>query len=61
MKRERDGFDLVEGVFDEKTAVLEAKRCMKCGYSSVDPEKCIGCGVCLNLCPARAISMAAVK
>lgn len=61
MLRERDGFELVEGVFDEKTAVLEAKRCMKCGYSSVDPDKCIGCGVCANLCPARAISMAPVK
>lgn len=27
------------------------------GISKVDPEKCIGCGKCVNNCPGKAISM----
>ena len=59
--RFRDTFDQVEGVYGEEQAVLEAKRCMKCGYSFVQAEECLGCGVCVNLCPARAISLVNVS
>jgi NADPH-dependent glutamate synthase beta subunit-like oxidoreductase len=55
--RFRDTFEQVEDVYDENSAILEAKRCMKCGYSAVDTDNCIGCGVCVDLCPAKVISM----
>ncbi|MGX8702561.1 FAD-dependent oxidoreductase [Caproiciproducens sp.] len=56
-RRYRDTFEQVEGVFDEQTAMLEAARCMKCGYSFVETERCIGCGVCANSCPENIITM----
>ena len=55
--RYRDNFEMVEGVYDDKSAVLEAKRCMKCGFSEVDTDNCIGCGVCVEACPEKAITM----
>ena len=55
--RSRDTFEQVEGVFDDEAAAREARRCMKCGYSGVDPEQCIGCGVCVEMCPEQAITL----
>lgn len=57
MNRFRDNFDLVEGVFDDRTAMIEARRCMKCGYSGVDADRCLGCGACSKVCPEDAITM----
>ncbi|MDO5408242.1 MAG: FAD-dependent oxidoreductase [Eubacteriales bacterium] len=55
--RFRDTFEQVEGVYDADTVMREARRCMKCGYSSVNPDNCLGCGMCEKLCPANAISL----
>lgn len=55
--RYRDSFEMVEEIFSEKSAILEAKRCMKCGFSGVNTENCIGCGVCVEVCPQKAITM----
>lgn len=55
--RHRDTNDQVELAFTERQALLEAKRCMKCGFERVDETKCIGCGACVELCPKNAISL----
>lgn len=35
----------------------EASRCLSCGRSVVDPNKCIGCGVCTTKCEFDAIHL----
>lgn len=44
-------FDDVEKTYTDKQFKQEALRCLGCGYEYVDPEKCIGCGICQKLCP----------
>jgi NADPH-dependent glutamate synthase beta subunit-like oxidoreductase len=41
----------VEGVFTDEEAYIESDCCLGCGYEVVDFEKCLGCGICLKLCP----------
>ncbi len=36
---------------------IETSRCLKCGVSVVDPNKCIGCGVCTTKCMFDAIHL----
>ena len=43
--------DLRKGLTEEQIR-REAKRCLHCGQSVVDTDKCIGCGVCTHCCPA---------
>ncbi len=41
----------------EEQVKKETARCLKCGASVVDPNKCIGCGVCTTKCVFDAISL----
>lgn len=54
-------FDEVEGSFAEDVVKAETWRCLRCGYQISDPKKCIGCGVCMEVCPkGDVITMVAV-
>ena len=41
----------------EEQVRAETARCLKCGASVVDPNKCIGCGVCTTKCDFDAIHL----
>ena len=36
--------------FTEEQVKAETARCLGCGASVVDPNKCIGCGICTTKC-----------
>ena len=41
----------------EEQVKIETARCLGCGASWVDPNKCIGCGVCTTKCVFDAIHL----
>ena len=41
----------------EEQVRAETARCLSCGASVVDPNKCIGCGVCTTKCEFDAIHL----
>ena len=43
--------------FTEEQVRAETARCLGCGASVVDPNKCIGCGVCTTKCAFDAIKL----
>lgn len=43
--------------FTEEQIKKETARCLSCGASIVDPNKCIGCGVCTTKCVFDAIHL----
>ncbi|MCD8157106.1 MAG: FAD-dependent oxidoreductase, partial [Clostridiales bacterium] len=43
--------------FTEEQVKRETARCLSCGASVVDPNKCIGCGVCTTKCVFDAITI----
>ena len=43
--------------FTEEQVKAETARCLGCGASIVDPNKCIGCGVCTTKCAFDAIHL----
>ena len=43
--------------FTEEQVKKETARCLSCGASIVDPNKCIGCGVCTTKCAFDAIKL----
>ena len=47
--------------FTEEQIRSEASRCLSCGRSVVDPNKCIGCGICTTKCKFDAIRLEKVN
>ncbi len=43
--------------FDEERVKIETARCLQCGASVVDENKCIGCGICTTHCKFDAIAL----
>lgn len=41
----------------EEQVKIETARCLSCGASIVDPNKCIGCGICTTHCVFDAIHL----
>lgn len=48
--------DLSVGLTEEQVKT-ETSRCLSCGASVVDPNKCIGCGLCTTKCVFDAIHL----
>ena len=47
----------VRHTFTEEQVKTECARCLKCGASIVDPNRCIGCGLCTTRCEFDAIHL----
>jgi len=45
------------GTLTEEQVRTETARCLGCGASIVDPNKCIGCGICTTKCAFDAIHL----
>ena len=43
--------------FTPEQVQIETSRCLSCGASIVDPNKCIGCGICTTKCGFDAIHL----
>lgn len=48
--------DLSQSLTEEQVK-KETSRCLSCGASVVDPNKCIGCGICTTKCMFDAIRL----
>ena len=53
----KHSFRDARGVLTEEQVHLEAGRCLSCGASVVDENKCIGCGICTTKCEFNAIHL----
>lgn len=50
-------FHDLRSTFTEEQVQAEAKRCLGCGATIVDENKCIGCGLCTTKCEFDAIHL----
>ena len=53
----KDNFSEYHGTLTEEQVRRETARCLKCGASVVDENRCIGCGVCTTKCAFDAIHL----
>lgn len=47
--------------FTEEQLKKETARCLGCGASVVDPNKCLGCGICTTRCKFDAIHLRRIR
>ena len=50
-------FDEYHGTLTEEQVKKETARCLSCGASVVDENRCIGCGICTTKCAFDAIHL----
>ena len=60
-KEAKKTFKDLRGTFTEEQMKIETPRCLGCGASWVDPNKCIGCGLCTTKCKFDAIHLKKVR
>ncbi len=53
----RDTFKDLRGTLSEKQVLKETERCLGCGATVVDPQACVGCGICTTKCKFDAIHL----
>lgn len=53
----KNSFRDAHGTLTEEQVKAETNRCLSCGASYVDPNKCIGCGLCTTRCGFDAIHL----
>ena len=53
----KETFHDLRSTFTEEQVQAEAKRCLGCGATIVDENKCIGCGLCTTRCEFDAIHL----
>ena len=53
----RNSFKDAHKTLTEEQVKIETARCLSCGASVVDENKCIGCGICTTKCEFDAIHL----
>ena len=53
----KESFRDLRSTFTEEQVKIEAARCLGCGATVVDENKCIGCGLCTTRCEFDAIHL----
>lgn len=53
----KNSFKDAHNTLTEEQVKIETSRCLSCGASYVDPNKCIGCGICTTRCRFDAIHL----
>ena len=57
VKEQAKSFRDLSQSLSEELVKKETSRCLSCGASVVDPNKCIGCGICTTKCMFDAIHL----
>jgi len=53
----KNSFKDAHRTLTEEQVKIETQRCLSCGAAYVDPNKCIGCGICTTKCKFDAIHL----